>query len=83
MAEAFYREALDKLPPFYAHFHNQLGRHFELLGRVREAEREFQIAHDADPEEFPKSKGLLHRVLSNGTPVGNLRPGSVKLPLTR
>lgn len=73
-AEAWYCRGLEELPEYTAHFHNQLGRHFELLGRVYEAEEHFRIAHETDPKRFPRSEGLLHRILSNGTPVGIFAP---------
>src|SRR5207249_4479740 len=48
-AEATYHEALERLPQAQAHFHFQLGRHYQLGGRPGPALHHLQTAAQLDP----------------------------------
>lgn len=67
--ERWYRQAIEKLPAAKAHFHFQLGRHFEVAGRPAAAVEQFREAARLDPPHFNSKAELRIRKLQNDTPA--------------
>jgi tetratricopeptide (TPR) repeat protein len=67
-AEAAYREAMTRLPAAAAHFHFQLGRHYQLGGRPANALQHLQQAAHLDPSRYAEQARPLIEELNRSTP---------------
>jgi tetratricopeptide (TPR) repeat protein len=76
-AEAAYRDGLARVPAAAAHFHFQLGRHYEQAGRPGPALEHLREAVLLDPPTFAGPAGPVIERLTRSTPGCLLpRPGS-------
>lgn len=68
-SEAYYREAMDRIPPARAHFHFQLGRHYEQADRPAAAIEQFNEAARLAPREFEAAASARITRLQQHTPA--------------
>jgi tetratricopeptide (TPR) repeat protein len=71
-AEAVYQEALNQLPAAQAHFHFQLGRHYQSGGRPGKAIEHLQTAARLDPNFAEPARPLIEEMTAH-TPSCFLR----------
>jgi len=67
-AEAAYREGMERLPAAAAHFHFQLGRHYQLAGRPVNALEHLHEAVKLDPSRYAEPARPLIADLTRSTP---------------
>ena len=72
-AEEAYLEALEKVPQARAHFHFQLGRHYQARGRPADAAYHLETAVSLDPATYAEQARPLLATMSNQTPGCLLR----------
>ena len=74
-AEKIYRDAIADLPDAEAaYFHFQLGRHYELGGRPRDALAELQTAARLNPVQFARPVAVLIDSMRVNSPACVLAP---------
>jgi hypothetical protein len=72
-AEAYYLEALELLPAACAHFHFQLGGHYQISGRPGQAIEHLQTAARLDPARYDEPARSLIEEMTLHTPSCLLR----------
>jgi len=84
-AEESYLEGLRLVPTAQAHFHFQLGRHYQLAGRPLKSAEHLQTAAQLDPTNYAKSAASIQRKLNLETPGCGIKPtwAPVGRPLSR
>ena len=73
-AEATYLEGLRLIPAARAHFHFQLGMHYQLAGRPLKSAEHMQAAARIDPANYATSAATVLRKLNLETPGCGIRP---------
>jgi len=64
-SENVLREAIERLPDDRAHFHLELGRHYEMSGRAPAAVSELEKAITLDPSQTAEAEAIIRRMRNN------------------